>query len=67
MERELILKMKLSAYSYRYLQVVMVLIKQTVPLSWSSFTPHFLHFNLVFRQWIYSEVPVLIRYQICLS
>ena len=67
METKLILEMKLSTYSYIYLQVVMDLIRQTVPLYWSSFTPHFLHLNLVFRQRIYPEAPVLIRYQICLS
>lgn len=50
METKLILEMKLSTYSYTYLQVVMVLIRQTVPLYWSSFTPHFLQLNLVFRQ-----------------
>ena len=66
MKRKLILEIKLSTYSYTYLQVVMDLIRQTVPLSWSSFTPYFLHFNLVFRQCIYPEVPVLICYQICL-
>ena len=40
--------MKLSAYLYTCLQVLMVHIKQIVPLSWSSFTLHFLHFSLVF-------------------
>ena len=40
--------MNLSTYLYKYLQVPMVHIRETVPLSRSSFTPHFLHFNLDF-------------------
>ena len=49
MERKLIPEMKWSTYSYTYLQGVTVLIKQTVPLSWSSFAPHFFAFQSSFQ------------------